>query len=79
MASARWNVAVSPDTDRSVRLHLASRGGKKGDLSRFIEDAVRERIMDEAIAEAKAAAAHMTEQEVAHLVEEALTWARTQR
>ena len=33
MASIRWNVAVSPDTDRSVRVFLAGRGGRKGDLS----------------------------------------------
>lgn len=79
MPSVRWNVAVSPDTDRSVRLHLASRGGKKGDLSRFIESAVRERIMDEAIAEAKAAFAHLTEQEIADLVDEAVVWGRAQR
>ena len=80
MPSVRWNVAVSADTDKSIRMHLASRGGaRKGDLSRFIESAVQERIMDEAIAEAKTAAAHLTEQEVTDLVDEAVTWARAQR
>jgi Ribbon-helix-helix domain len=38
----RWNIAVSPDTDQSVRMFLASQGGgRKGDLSKFIEEAVQ--------------------------------------
>ena len=42
MESVRWNIAVSPDTDQSVRMFIAAQGGgRKGDLSRFIEEAVR--------------------------------------
>ncbi len=41
---ARWNVTVSDETDRMVRVVLASRGGKKGDLSKFIEEAVSHMI-----------------------------------
>lgn len=42
MNTVRWNIAVSADTDRSLRLFLASQGGgRKGDLSRFVESAVR--------------------------------------
>ena len=42
MNAIRWNVAVSADTDQSLRLFLASQGGgRKGDLSRFIEEAVK--------------------------------------
>lgn len=42
MNTVRWNIAVSSDTDQSVRMFLASQGGgRKGDLSRFIEQAVR--------------------------------------
>ena len=40
MNTIRWNVAVSADTDQSLRMFLASQGGgRKGDLSRFIEEA----------------------------------------
>ena len=43
MNTVRWNFAVSPDTDQSVRMFIALQGGRrKGDLSRFIEEAVRE-------------------------------------
>ncbi|QNG49081.1 hypothetical protein H3V42_16435 [Sphingobium yanoikuyae] len=37
---ARWSLKVSRQTDIALRTLLATRGGKKGDLSRFIEDAV---------------------------------------
>ena len=49
MATAvRWNIVVSEDTDLSLRRHLGARGMRKGDLSKFIEDAVRWRLLDEA-------------------------------
>ena len=37
----RWTVMVSKETDISLRSFLAQRGMKKGDLSKFIEEAVR--------------------------------------
>ena len=46
MNTVRWNIAVSPDTDQSVRMYLAGQGGRKGDLSRFIEEAVRAHILE---------------------------------
>ena len=77
MNTIRWNVAVSPDIDRSLRMFLASQGkGKKGDLSKFIEEAVRTQILDLTVQRAKAATAHMSETEVLALVDEAVDWAR---
>lgn len=37
---ARWNLSISRELDIDVRTHLARRGGKKGDLSAFVEEAV---------------------------------------
>ena len=37
---ARWNLVIADDTDRHVRSYLARTGGKKGDLSRFVDRAV---------------------------------------
>lgn len=55
MASpVRWNIVVSEDTDLSLRRHLGARGMRKGDLSKFIEDAVRWRLLDEAAQRIKA-------------------------
>jgi hypothetical protein len=39
--TTRWIVSVSKDIDISVRSFLARRGMNKGDLSKFIEDAVK--------------------------------------
>jgi hypothetical protein len=33
----RWTVKVSKETDIAVRSYLAEHGGRKGDLSKFIE------------------------------------------
>ncbi|KAG0270942.1 hypothetical protein BGZ96_006100, partial [Linnemannia gamsii] len=75
--SVRWNIAVSPDTDQSVRMFLAAQGGgRKGDLSRFIEEAVRTHLFERAAEQAKAATANMTEAEVTDLIDEAVQWAR---
>ncbi|MGH7102014.1 MAG: ribbon-helix-helix domain-containing protein [Acetobacteraceae bacterium] len=53
-ATTRWTVLVSKETDIAVRSFLAQRGLKKGDLSRFIEEAVKWRVFDRTMAEARA-------------------------
>ncbi len=77
MKSVRWNIAVSPDIDQSVRMFIAAQGGgRKGDLSRFIEEAVRAYLLDKAVGQAKAAAGGMSETELSDLIDEAVQWAR---
>ncbi len=41
----KWTIVVDPSTDLALRRLLAVRGTRKGDLSRFVEDAVRQKIM----------------------------------
>lgn len=77
MKAVHWNIAVSSDIDRSLRMFLASQGGgRKADLSRFIEEAVRAHIFDLSAKQAKAANAHLSEAAVIAAVDEALAWAR---
>jgi len=77
MNTVRWNIAVSPDTDQSFRLFLASQGGgRKGDLSRFIEEAVRAYIFERAAEQAKAANTNVSEADLSAIVAEAVQWAR---
>ncbi|WAW97593.1 ribbon-helix-helix domain-containing protein (plasmid) [Xanthomonas citri pv. malvacearum] len=58
MNTVRWNIAVSPDVDQSVRMFIAAQGGgRKGDLSRFIEEAVRAYLFERAVEQAKVATA----------------------
>ena len=77
MTTVRWNIAVSPDTDQSVRMYLAGNGGgRKGDLSRFIEDAVRARILELSAEQAKAANINVSESDLVAIVAESVQWAR---
>ena len=78
MNTVRWNIAVSPDTDQSVRMYLAGQGGgRKGDLSRFIEEAVRAHILELSAEQAKAANADVNEADLPSIVAEAVEWARS--
>lgn len=77
MSTVRWNIAVSQDVDQSVRMFIAAQGGgRKGDLSRFIEEAVRAYMLEKAVDQAKTAASGMSETELSDLIEEAVDWAR---
>ncbi|MBU2742131.1 methionine repressor-like protein [Acidithiobacillus thiooxidans] len=77
MNTVRWNIAVSPEIDQSVRMFIAAQGGgRKGDLSRFIEEAVRAYLFERAVEQAKAATVSMDETELNSLIDEAVQWAR---
>lgn len=77
MATARWNLVVSRETDDALRQVLAVEGlGRKGGLSRFVEDAVRARILAVQAEAAQRANTDRTEAEIADAVDEALEWAR---
>lgn len=77
MNTVRWNIAVSPEVDQSVRMFIAARGGgRKGDLSRFIEEAVRFYLLERAVDQAKNAAAGLSEPELNDLIDQAVSWAR---
>ena len=77
--SIRWTVKVSKDTDLSLRTFLAQRGGKKGDLSKFIEDAVRWRVLEQTVAETKARNANASLREIESAVNEAVAAVRAER
>lgn len=79
MNTVRWNIAVSPDVDQSVRMFIAAQGGgRKGDLSRFIEEAVRAHMLELSAEEAKAANSAISERDIDAMVDEALAWAKAQ-
>ena len=74
--TTRWTVSVSRDTDIAVRSFLAQRGMKKGDLSRFIEEAVKWRMLDQTVAEARGKFDDMDAGALDALIEEAVIAAR---
>jgi hypothetical protein len=75
----RWTVKVSKSTDRSLRSHLAQKGLKKGDLSKFIEEAVRWRVFHQTVEDTKAANANVPQEEIDAAIDEALTAVRAER
>ena len=75
--ATRWNLVVSSETDQSLRQYLAGAGGgRKGDLSRFVEEAVRARIWDLTVDQIKARNANRSQEEIESIIDEALEWAR---
>lgn len=72
----RWTVKVSPETDRSLRSFLGQHGMKKGDLSKFIERAVQKEILTQTAADVKAGNVDLSEDEMAALIDEAVTTVR---
>jgi hypothetical protein len=45
--SVRWSLKVSRETDEALRVYLGETGGRKGDLSKFVQQAVQARLKAE--------------------------------
>jgi hypothetical protein len=75
----RWNLVISAETDRSVRNYLARTGGKKGDLSRFVDRAVRSEILRETLHQVWERNEDLSAEEAQALADEAVAWARENR
>lgn len=76
--TTRWNLSISRDTDIAVRSFLARTGFKKGDLSNFVEEAVRWRVFDQTVQEARQGFSTLDEDEAATLLDEALQSVRAE-
>ena len=70
-ATARWTVTVSRETDLALRAYLGSQGMRKGDLSKFIEDAVRWRMFDRTVQAVKARHADIPAEDLQAAIDEA--------
>ena len=56
----RWNLSIPEKTDQAIRTFFARTGGKKGDLSRFVDEAVRRRVLDLTVHESRTVMPDMT-------------------
>jgi hypothetical protein len=70
--TARWTVTVSKETDLALRAFLGNRGMRKGDLSKFIEEAVRWRMLNATRQKMQDAFADLSAEDVQALAEEAV-------
>ena len=71
MSNIRWSVVVPVDTDRALRLYLARTGGKKGDLSRFVDNAVLTRLFELTVEGVKDHNRERTQTKILEAIEEA--------
>jgi hypothetical protein len=77
--TTRWNLVVSSKIDKSLRQFLAAEGrSKKGELSRFVEEAVSKHIFDTALKAAREHNKDVDPEELEEMIEESLAWARAQ-
>lgn len=77
--AVRWTIKVSPDTDRALRGFLGAHGMKKGDLSKFVEDAVRWRMLDRAAQAVKDRNQDIEPELLEAMIDEATREVRAQR
>ena len=75
----RWNLSIPEETDRALRTFLARTGGKKGDLSRFVDEAVRRRVLDLTVREIKDRNSRYDQQELLGLIDEEVVATRAGR
>jgi Ribbon-helix-helix domain len=77
--AVRWNIKVSKETDLTLRTFLGSQGMKKGDLSKFIEEAVRWRVFHRTVQDIKTRNAGTDPNDLQSLVDEAVREVRAER
>ena len=75
----RWNLSIPEETDRALRTFLARTGGKKGDLSRFVDEAVRRRVLDLTVREIKDRNSRDDQKELLDLIDEEVDATRAGR
>ena len=75
----RWTLSIPDETDRTVRTYLAHLGLKKGDLSKFVDRAVRLQVFALIAIEIKERNATADPEELDRLIGEAVGQARASR
>jgi hypothetical protein len=70
--TTRLTITWSKEADHALRTFLGSQGMKKGDLSKFIEEAVRWRIFHQTIGEVRAAFADVSHDELQKMIDESV-------
>jgi hypothetical protein len=77
--AVRWNIKVSKKTDLTLRTYLGAQGMKKGDLSKFIEEAVRWRVFHRTVQDIKEQNADTDPDLLQALIDDAVRAVRAER
>ena len=77
--AVRWNIKVSRETDLTLRTFLGAQGARKGDLSKFIEEAVRWRVFSLIVQDIRERNADMDPDELQRVIDETVNEVRAER
>ena len=77
--AVRWNIKVSKETDLTLRTFLGARGAKKGDLSKFIEEAVRWLVFHRTVQDIRERNADTDPDELRHIIDQTVREVRAER
>lgn len=77
--AVRWNIKVSKETDLTLRTFLGAQGAKKGDLSKFIEEAVRWRVFHRTVQQIKEHNSEADPNELQRLIDRTVSEVRAER
>lgn len=77
--AVRWNIKVSKETDLTLRTYLGAQGAKKGDLSKFIEEAVRWRVFHRTVQDIRERNADTDPDELQRMIDEAVQEVRAEK
>jgi len=72
MSNARWLIGAAEETDWALGSFLAQRGTRKGDISRFVEEAVQSRLFELTVESGKERNQQHNQNEILEAIEEAL-------
>jgi hypothetical protein len=75
----RWSLVVNDKTDQSLRAFLGQRSAKKGDLSKFIEEAVLDKLFVETVRAVKERNSLQDQDAVMSIIDEAVEAVREGR
>ena len=71
LETTRLTITWSKEADHALRSFLGTQGMKKGDISKFIEEAVRWRIFHQTVREARESFADVSPDELQKMIDEA--------
>ncbi len=77
--TTRLTITWSKEADFALRSYLGSQGMKKGDLSKFIEEAVRWRIFHQTVRESREAFAEVPADKLQKMIDDAVDEVRAKR
>ncbi|MBF2760003.1 MAG: hypothetical protein ISN28_12295 [Ectothiorhodospiraceae bacterium AqS1] len=72
MRKVRRSIVLRYDVDKSLQRYLNRQGAKKGDLSRFVEDAIAARLFQFEVRAVKKRNQRYSQDEILEAIDEAL-------